>query len=188
MIYDEYGQVKFNGVDDYEDGPVAAFLDYVFGSKNIAPSNNYLKEDGRYRRCVGSKYLFSRDQTICLVAYLYFIGRGDLVSLDRVDGKDIFGPANRGHILRCQNKKASWFQDQWLKVEILFHAYFTPTEESNQLIAMMWVAGEDYLKLWVKHNPMWQDSITLYFDSWRAEKELADSMIKQIHEITKEGV
>ena len=186
----ENGFVKIAGSSDLEDSSMAvglcAIIQYPFSE--VVDIMKYIKPDGKYQRCDNSKYLFSRDQTLCLVAGLNACGYKSFASLDRVDGKDIFSPANKGHIKRCQGLKANWFQDLWLKAEILFHAKFTPLAEPNQLIAMMMVAGDEYLKLWVKHNKQWHRSINKYWCSedgaWRGEPEFAAHMAKVIHERT----
>ena len=183
MIY-EYGFVKFNGVDDYEDSPVAACLNEIFIKMYRVDSSVYVRPDGTYQRCANSKYSFSRDQTIMLLALFYFQGRHDLVSLDRVDGKDIFPPSVRGHERRCKGLKANWFQNLWLKAEILSHAYVTPKEEPNQLLAMAIVAGDEYVKMWMKHNKHWEYSILRYFckddGAWRGECYLAYEMVSYL--------
>jgi hypothetical protein len=136
-----------------------------------------------YQRCADSKYLFSRDQTICLVAGLYLKGMSDFVSLDRVDGKDIFSPSVKGHIKRCQGGKASWFQDAWLWLDVWFHAKVKVLEEPNQLLCMMMVhPDKKYLKWWCANNPHWEMSIDVYWRGWRGEPELAELMIKKIKE------
>ncbi len=196
MIFD--GKIfKIEGASDMEDcsmfAGLIALFEYDTNSKFggfvrfgyfFEPFGRFPPE--RYVRCPGSKYNFSRDQFLCISAGMWKSGYPtQFISYKLVDGKDILSPANRGHELRCQNKKSNWFYDLWLKAEILFHAYATPTEESNQLIAMMIVAGDDYLKLWTKHNPKWRESISLYWDSWRNEKDFGLHVIETIKQKTQ---
>lgn len=186
------GFVKINGATDLEDAPVAAGLCVLtgfniytsehsdLGQKNTYATplkidlTNHVKANGFYQRCKNSKYSFSRDQALVLWAGLKEQGKSELVSRDRVDGKDWFLPGNLGHEKRCQGKSSNDFFDSWLKAEIYFHAKFTPIEESNQLLAMMFVAGDKYVNLWTRLNKNWGDSIFKYWaHSFRNEPEFA---------------
>lgn len=179
----ENGFVKIMGASDLEDSSMAAGMCALFEYPIEFDILNHLWPDGMYRRCRNSRYLFSRDQALCLVAGLYKRGFSQYVGLERVDGKDLFNPAARGHIKRCQSKKAWWFQDFFLRLEILAHALVTPLGEPNQLICMMMVHPDrKYLKLWCYLNSEWRKSINLYWRNWRGEPELAELMIIRIEE------
>lgn len=189
------GYVKINNTTDFEDSSMATGLCALFGyfkdELNFFDGKyidfwKFIRPDGYYQRCPNSKYDFSRDQTLVLWAGMKANGQYYLVDKWRVTGKDLFSPANYGHLRRCQNKKSYWFQDQWLKAEIIYHAKVTPLEEPNQLICMMMIAGDEYLKLWTSLNHQWQNSINKYFrDSFRNEPEFAAHMIKVINERVK---
>ncbi len=180
MILNNDGFLQFTGVSDAEDSPVASCLNELFSIGFKIDAETYIKENGMYQRCANSKYLFSRDQTICLFTLLKLQGMEHLVSLDRVDGKDLFSPSVRGHERRCKGLKASWFQDKWLWLDIWYHATFTPREEPNQLLCMMTIADPKFLKYWCRVNPLWQFSILDYFITWRDEIDLAAIMITKI--------
>ena len=184
----ENGFVKIEGSSDLEDSSMAAGMCVLFDYPIEVDLRKYIKPNGMYQRCNNSKYLFSRDQTICLVAGLSKVKLGlhSKSNLWRVDGKDWFSPANKGHIRRCDGLKASWFQDLWLKAEIMFHAKFTPLDEPNQLICMMLIAKIKYLKLWVRHNKKWRESIRTYWEGWRNEPYLSHLMIEKIEQLTKQ--
>lgn len=168
------------GVTDNEDSPVAAALAVMFAVPVEVDPLLYFNEFGLYQRCENSKYLFSRDQTIMLATLFRLKNKSHLVSLNHVDGKDLFPPSTRGHIRRCKGEEARWHQDQWLWMDVRFHATCTPRGESNQLIAMMWFADPAYLKWWCANNHLWRESIIDYFCGWRAEHELANLMIATI--------
>lgn len=181
MILDN-GFVRFKGVTDNEDSPVAAALAVMFDLPIAAQVDEleYFNEFGMYQRCNNSKYLFSRDQTIMLTTLFRLRNRSQLVSLSHVDGKDIFPPGVRGHVRRCKGETARWHQDQWLWMDVWFHAVHDPRGESNQLIAMMWFADDKFIKWWCENNQYWRESITDYFCGWRDEPELAVVMIAAI--------
>ena len=198
MIWDlSFRFLRPNGASDWEDAPVISTLVVLFLTRsmiyNWPDMRNFIDpETGKYRRCENPKYDVSRDQTICLALGLYLQGHSDLVSLDRVNGRDIFAPGNRGHIKRCQGLKASWFENLWLIGEILWFRLFTPLDEPNQLICQMWIAGKFYLWLWTFWNSNWEKSINQYWfegyindkgereGNWRDEQWLAINMIDQI--------
>lgn len=184
MIFD--GKIfKISGASDFEDALMFNGLIALFDYDPRVNMDYFFNETGYVRHPYPPvKYDDSRDQVECGMAGFWRQGKFDKVDQKFVDGKDIFGPGNKGHELRCQNKKASWFQNLWLKAEILFHAKFTPLDEPNQLIAMMKVAGKEYLKLWTDNNPQWRESLRVYWykdaGSWRAEEEFCEFMIEDI--------
>lgn len=197
MMWDiTYRFLKPNGADDWEDAPVITTLAILFLTRSMLVTwpdmRDFIGPDGKYRRCENPKYDTSRDQTLCLMLGLHLQGYKALVDLDRVNGRDIFAPGDRGHIKRCQGLRASWFENLWLVGEILWYRMFTPLDESNQLICKMWIAGDFYLKLWTKWNSKWEQSINRYWfegyindkgereGAWRDEKFLAEQMILQI--------
>lgn len=164
---------------------MAAGLCAVFDYPLKFNISEYVTEELQYRRCPDSKYLFSRDQAICLMAGLYKRHYEFFVSADYINGKDILSPSVRGHIRRCQGLTASWLQDKWLWLDIWFHATCTPRGESNQLLCMMMIADPKFLKHWCEANSFWEFSIRDYWGSWRQEPELAELMIRTITEKIK---
>jgi len=179
MIY------KINGASDWEDASMFNGLLALFDIRDV-DLMQFIDENKYVRHPYGTVYNFSRDQFLCLSAGLSK-KFPQCVREDWITGRDLLSPANKGHTLRCRGLKASWLQDLWLKAEILFHAKFTPLAEPNQLIAMMMIAGPEYLKLWTSHNKEWQRSIRKYWSeedgAWRNEPELAEAMIKKISNI-----
>ncbi len=185
MIYDEYGQIRFKGVTDAEDSPVAAAMAMLFTGQPVLFDHyfNPLRDIylGNYRRCCNSKYTFSRDQTICLVTVLFLKGRHDAVSIDRADGADFMSLSVRGHERICKGLKPYWYQTLNFKLDLWFSATFKPLEELNQLFCMLLVHPDISLLTWYcEMNPLWREAIELYFCSWRDERDLANLMIEKI--------
>jgi len=184
---------KIQGASDLEDASMFNGLLVLFGYATV-DLNHFIERDSSnnkinyVRHPYGTKYSFSRDQTLCLAAGMSMIMPENVVSA-RANGKDIFSPANKGHLQRCSGRKSTWLQNLWLKAEILFHAKFTPLAEPNQLIAMMMVAGPEYLKLWTQKNYQWQRSIRKYWYSedgnWRNERDFAEHMITVITDLVE---
>lgn len=190
----ENGYVKINGASDLEDSSMAfglaTVLDYFIDSSGANPflADSYFREDGMYQRCKDSKYLFSRDQTICLVAGLLRQHCQHLVTLDKVNGKDIFSPANRGHIRICQGLKPYWYQTLWFKAELWFSAKYAPLDELNQLFCQLLVhPNKSLLRWYCDMNPQWRVSLAEYWYAgkghWRNEMDFCLHMIKKIEEL-----
>lgn len=189
MIFDEMGLPKDSGATDFNDsariaGIIALFQyptdRYLWLTEYINDAGKYIRHPKEY------KYNFSRDQAVCLMAGLWFNGLSYLVDKKAITGKDILSPSVMGHIRRCQGKKANWFQNLWLKLDIYYNAYIDPLSEPNQLICMLMVAGPEYVKLWTKLNTKWRQAITDYWCGWRGESNLAAHMINRIERICDE--
>lgn len=141
--------------------------------------------DGNY---FNGKYInFSRDQASCLFAgaisnrIILISNMGEY----QPENGDIIMPSVRGHFKRCAGRKANWFQDIWLWLDVLWSCFIAPMDEPNQLICMMKVHhNKAYLKFWCKWNKQWANSIRNYWceneGAWRGEPELAELMIKTI--------
>lgn len=183
MIFDSLGLPRPTGACDFNDSAAIAGIMETFSHPTYINLSQYIVIDKYVRHPLESKYDFSRDQTLCLMAGLWSQKRFHCVDLGFVKGKDWFSPGHKGHVKRCKNEKANWFQDLWLKAEILFHAKITPLEEPNQMLCMAMVAGPEYVKLWTNNNKQWQRGIRDYFCGWRQEPELAELMIHKISNI-----
>lgn len=144
--------------------------------------------------------IFSRDQTICLAAGLLIQKAtqeiGELVNRIKeannraqnwmeMDGKakpyggDIILP----HVIQALEMAAglrselSILGKLMLKADILVNAWFTPTREPNQLIALCFMAGPEYLQFYKKHTKSWRDAIQDYWeDSFRNEATVAATL------------
>lgn len=184
MIFDNLGLPKENGASDLQDSSRLAGVMTVFNFVSIIPLEKYLiSEDGKIKYCrhpLERRYSFSRHQTLCLVAGLFFQGKEYLVDLKCVDGWDLFSPAHRGHIKRCQGGVATKFQDAWFWFDVFRSVHLDKLGEPNQLLCQMMVADKKFLKYWLKHNKKWRQSIENYWSGWRGEPELANHMIKKL--------
>lgn len=184
MIFDKYNLPRDQGATDWNDSARLAGIMVLFDhpqAKNI-PLQEYVNlELGQYRRHPKQdEYDFSRDQAVCLWAGLYIDELYDLVRTDWITGKDILTPSVKGHFARCAGGAGSWFQNLWLKLDILWNAKFQPMVEPNQLICMCVVAGPEYVKLWTSQNKVWKEAIREYWSNWRGESDLAELMIKKL--------
>lgn len=198
MILNSYDLPKPNGASDWQDSPVIAGLTTIFDFKPTSlvtkfgdqgveyvpfkpiQMNKYVRFDKNrlyYQRDPGAvkNYDFSRDQAILLFAGLEYQGQQHYVDAAGITGKDWLPPSVKGHEARCKGQAATWFQDQWLKTDILFHAKCTPLGEPNQIIAMMMCHPnrKSLFQVWCSANPKWEECIKVYWCGWRAEPELA---------------
>jgi hypothetical protein len=188
MRYNELGEIVVNGSTDAEDGPVAGACAMLFTGQEVKVAN-YLKIENSiskkpvgYRRCIDSKYTFSRDQTVALFAILYLKGLPELVDTKYIDGEDVMWGIG-SHIRICQGKKPFFYQTWIFKLSLWFSAKFKPLEELNQLFFQLMVhPDKSLLKWYCDTNPRWAEAIANYFDSWRQERDLANTMIKVINE------
>lgn len=151
--------------------------------------------------------MMSRDQIICLAASLMIQGRQDLIASiynkalaaghkapndleDDLTVKKYAGDYMLPHIMGVL-KKAAGLQKElsgeekiFLVGDILFNAIFTPLRESNQLIALCYMAGPKWLKFYKFVTPAWRMAINLYWrDSYRNEPELAAMLIAWLESI-----
>lgn len=99
------------------------------------------------------------------------------------NGADFFTPSHRGHLRRCGGLESTWFQDLWLRMDILFHSKFTPLAEPCQLLAMCGSHSRDMIKFYLSSNKQWREGIRAYFSGWRGEAVLAELMIEVLEAI-----
>lgn len=133
---------------------------------------------------------FSRDQLLPFIAALYDAGHIQYCRIIHdhyeskgwiVNGKDPLNPAHRNHLRICAGYNASWWGLLWLKAEILWGTKIKPYDESNQLLAMLFVAPREYMKSYVRKHRDFTQPINQYWkDSYRNEPELAYNLINRI--------
>lgn len=182
MLIDDMGLPRDNGASDLQDSSRLAGIMTTFGMQPWIPLEKYIVErDGKKtytRHPAQFVYDFSRDQALCLMAGFYFHGQYKLVDRELITGKDWMSPSNWGHINRCQNKKAWFFQDWWLWIDVWYAAKYDKLGEPNQLLSMLMVADKKFLKYWLKKNELWKMAITGYWNGWRFEPKVSEAMIK----------
>ncbi len=191
MIIDEYGLPRDNGASDKQDSARLAGIMTVFHYPTVVTTHKYVVL-GKNLNTIYVRhpkeviYNFSRDQALCLMAGLAEQGHSGLVNKEYITGVDIFSPAHNGHVARCQAKEASLLQAAWLWIDVVYSCYVTPLSEPNQLLCMLMMADEVYLRFWLKHNKQWRKAIRDYWceneGAWRGERDLAEHMIKQLEE------
>lgn len=189
MRYDVNGYICVSGSSDSEDSSHLAGLLKVTQYPIEIDWDMYIKPNGKYQRCKASKYDFSRDQFSVMAAGMIKSGHGHLVSLERVDGKDLMPFSVRGLVRIAQGKKPYFYQTKWLTAEIYWHSYLQPLDEPFQLLAMILTydnfnGNNELLKLWTSKNNKWRWSIYRYWSQldgfWRQEPELAEHVIKYV--------
>jgi hypothetical protein len=189
MIFDEVYQLpRPNGATDFNDSSHLAGLLAVTKHSEQVSCKKYLRVRGYTRHPFESRYDFSRDQAIMLMCGLIAQGQQEYVNLKYITGRDILPPSVRGLVRIAQGKNPHLLQRLWLKGEIYWHSYLQPLEEPNQIIALCSAYGDEYLKLWTKHNKLWKWSIYRYWSQldgqWRQEPELAEWVIKYVESKT----
>ena len=193
MKFDELGYPRPNGATDFADSSHLVGMLAVTGYPKQVDCTRYVVDrytdrDGvfaKYKRHPQEdRYDFSRDQFIALAAGLIAQRKPYYVRLDFITGRDIMPPSVRGMVRIAQGKKPRFYQSAWLKLEILWNSYLQPLDEPNQIICLCSVYGDEYLKLWTKHNKLWKWSIYRYWSqldgAWRSEPELAEWVIKYV--------
>lgn len=179
MIFDSRGLPRDNGATDLQDSARLAGIMATFGIGNI-PLEMYVV-NGKYVRHPDEViYDFSRDQAICLMAGLAKQFKYSLVNQDYVTGLDVFLPSAKGHIARCKGGKASYLQDAWLWLDILWACYKAPDHEVNQLVCILALAPPKYLAYFKAHHPKWRENILEYWGGWRGEKALGEAIITKL--------
>lgn len=199
MIFDYLGLPRDVGATDFKDSArLAGIMEIVQYPKTF---NIWQYVDINGQLCRHPMYHepkdFSRDQLLPLAAGLYS-KRFQVVDkpyvLNTVDHKwwlapngDFMSPSHRNHIALCAcderegAMEPNRFGYLWLRLDILWNAYVQPLSEPNQLIAMMIMAGPQYVRLWKKHNKKWDLAIRQYWSegagAWREERDLAAWMI-----------
>lgn len=188
MKFDELGLPQDNGASDLQDSARLAGILTVFRWPRYIDLCKYIIKTSigfaYTRHPLEIKYDFSRDQAIC---YLAGLGMRDqaFVAEKFITGRDLLSPSVKGHLERCKGRSASWLQDLWLRLDIIFHAKVKPLDEPNQLLCMLMVhPDKKFLKMWCNLNLQWRQSIKNYWcendGAWRNEHELADWMIALI--------
>lgn len=184
MIFDRLGLPKDNGADDFADSARLAGLLTVFEWHQHTSLKKYIINEVDktvyVRHPNERKFDFSRDQTIPFIAGLYKQGLWYCVSEKYVDGKDWFSPSHKGHFRRCMAEKATWFQDLWLWIDVLWASFVAQMEENNQLLSILMIADVKYLKFYTKYNKLWEANVKSYWCNWRNEKELAEHIINKV--------
>ena len=83
----------------------------------------------------------------------------------------------------CARNKGNLIGYSRLLLDIVFNAIFTPTRESNQLIAQLSVVSPIWTKLYKAITPKWRQAIRDYWSGWRQEPELAERLVAKLEGI-----
>lgn len=198
-IYDSLGLPSDRGASDNLDSARMAGMCVISGYNyeidlslyilNYTGSQSYYAlKYTRHPLSDPDKMPFSRDQSSCLFAGLYYQGKTSLVDPNyQPPNGDIISPSVRGHFKRCAGLKANALENAWLWLDVIYSAYIDPLAEPNQLIAMLLVADHKYLRAWKRWNKSWERSVLKYWcqedGAWRGEPELAHAIIERVQSI-----
>ena len=181
------GYPKISGASDLEDSSHLAGILAITEHPNQVVCIAYVDADffSRkifYKRCINSKYDFSRDQAWPLMVGLLKQNYKGNVRASFITGKDFIPPSLHGVETIAKRGKPYFFQKWWAMLEVYIHAKFQPLEEPFQTIAACEAYG--LYKFWTSRNKLWKWSIKRYLceldGAWRNEKELADHVIKYV--------
>lgn len=180
-----------NGSTDNADSARLAGILKVIDYQSDFDIRRYLTRDGYVRHPVTGNYSvsgmlgFSRDQSVCLFAGFHADKLPHYAdAYYRPTNGDIVTPSVRGHYKRCAGDKASWFQDMWLWLDVIYSALVDPLAEPNQLICVLLTHPNiDYLKAWTQWNKQWEDAVDLYWSySFRNEPSVAYYIKKKVRD------
>jgi hypothetical protein len=194
---DVYKLPKPNGATDYNDSSHLAGMLAVTNHHKQVDCENYIVDRIVDRDTALAKYVrhpheqrydFSRDQYIPLACGLIAQNKRHMVNESFITGRDLLPPSVKGIRRRARLSEPYWYQKLWFKAEILWHSYLQPLDEPNQIICLCSVYGDEYLKLWTKHNKLWKWSLRRYWSQldgdWRNEPELAEHIIEYVEKKT----
>lgn len=191
--YDSLGLPKDVGATDFLDSARLAGMLSIVDPNNTIDLSLYTNGVTyvRHPNVNPNDPKMSRDQIVPLFAGMFFKNQSIMVDPNyNPPNGDWISPSVRGHFKRCAGLQSKWYEDLWLVFDIIWSAKVDPMAEPNQLIAMMFVAGENYLKLWTHMNTKWFISILNYWcsgdGSWRQEPELANRLFVKIESLVSE--
>jgi hypothetical protein len=96
--------------------------------------------------------------------------------------KDLIAPDVSGHLKRCAGINSSIVENIFLIFAILWSCFISPKEEQNQIICMVIVAGGFYKKLYKKIHPDILGSLKEYWNGWRDQPEISESLFRKLYE------
>lgn len=213
MKFDEYGLPRVTGASDKQDSAAVAGMMAAFGLEGAPPLFAYLLLRGKeipdrddptkmhkfdkhiyVRHPKEYKYDLSRDQWVLLIAGMAKQGLApEFIDIKFVNGKDFMSPSVRGHERRCKGKKAFFWQDWVLRLDMWYSWKYKPMEELNQLLTILWLHPDDkYILKYCEKNPQWADSLEKYWfkgyinaegkveGNWRGEEQFCAQVIAKI--------
>lgn len=192
MIFDEFGLPRDSGADDMKDSARFAGMMALFDHPQAIDCANYIVDGKPTRHPMYAKpetkhEMISRDQLICLAAgvrkqhkefFNFYIA-----SYYKPENGDWLSPSHKDHLRRCAGKSDTFLGRLWFWADILWSCYIDPLAEPNQLISMLVVAGDPYLKFYLKHCKDWKKCIRLYWSGWRRESDFAEFLINKLEAI-----
>lgn len=189
MRFDELGfPADQNSVDMKDSARLNGML-ALFEHPQAIDCANYIVDGKPTRHPMYAKpetkhEMLSRDQLICLAAgiskqhkevYSFYISANY-----KPENGDWLSPSHKDHLRRCADKPDTFLGRLWFWADILYACYVKPLNENNQLISMLVLAGNPYLKFYLKHCKDWKKCIRLYWSGWRGESDFAEFLINKL--------
>jgi hypothetical protein len=184
------GYPKISGASDLEDSSHLAGILAITEHPQAVTLARYIfikdmsaqKKEPVYKRCLNSKYDFSRDQSWLLMVGMLKHQESDLINTKYITGKDFIPPSLHGVETIAKRGKPYFFQKWWAMMEVYIHAKYQPLEEPFQTIAACEAYG--LYKFWTSRNKLWKWSVYRYLSqldgAWRNEPELAEHVIAYV--------
>jgi hypothetical protein len=101
-------------------------------------------------------------------------------------GADVLMPDAQEHLRICAGIKSDKFTravaDAFLWASLLWSTKVKPWDEQNNILCMVLVRGEKWVRRYVDLHPDYIKSTVQYWDSWRDELEIGQGLIKKIEE------
>lgn len=103
--------------------------------------------------------------------------------------KDFLDPSVKLYLWKKSGKKVPL----WLKItgtvnmflSLLWNCFAQPDEEKNQFCCMCIEYGEFWVRFLYKHHPNIEKNINSYWDDWRDQKEIGETLITKMQQILK---
>ena len=101
-------------------------------------------------------------------------------------GADVLMPDARAHMMLCGGETPSklymLWADSFLWASLLWSTKVKPWDEQNNIICMVLVRGEKWVRRYVDLHPDYIKSTVQYWGGWRDQLEIGQGLIKKIEE------
>lgn len=199
MIWREDGVPRIDGATDFRDSAMLAGMMILFGYERLPYPMLYLNEFNRLVRCPGDDPCdMSKDNSIGLMlaagkfantlpfkeAYRPAVER--LLQTNLFQNGDPLSPTNRMAINYVwYGKSGTVFEKLWLNLDILLSTTINQWKEPNQLLCVLKVLPDKYLKRYLKLHTDWKRCLRLYWcDPDRQGQDICEHVIQNIESWT----
>ena len=137
----------------------------------------------------------SRDQILPLCAAYKYLNEMDvnfeyaiqlLIDKKVAPNGDWLSPTHIGFLKSCLGQRVNWYERIFIEADIVWSTKIKPYGESNQILAILMVLGNSYLRKYCKMHPDWKEPIISYWSkSWRKELDVATAIVKKVESLIK---